>query len=102
METTDKGKLQFKFAKDGLFESELTQKWFPDQKFSFTPAQFHFHNKGTEKNSEHTIDGGGFDAEMHIVSMNEDPSTQDLFWQLSLEFFLKCLKTRLRAGPMFI
>ena len=79
METTDKGKLQFKFAKDGLFESELTQKWFPDQKFSFTPAQFHFHNKGTEKNSEHTIDGGGFDAEMHIVSMNEDPSTQDLF-----------------------
>ena len=29
--------------------------------------------------SEHTIDGELFDMEMHIVNMNEDEKTKDLF-----------------------
>jgi carbonic anhydrase len=84
MEVTKAGTLEF-VLEGGHFESELTQLWYPGVDFSFTPKNFHFHQGQGETpgplddGSEHTIDGNHFDLEMHIVNLNLDEKTQDLF-----------------------
>lgn len=82
--------LEFEFEGyfyDRHYTSSLPMLWYPDQlkgPMTFTPKQVHFHmGNGTEefpgKGSEHYIDGKPHSLEMHIVSLNKDEGTQDLF-----------------------
>ena len=68
----------------GHYQSDLTKLWYPNHTFSFTPDHFHFHlddgvQSAKKDGSEHAIDGQHFDMEMHVVNLNGDNATKDLF-----------------------
>jgi hypothetical protein len=77
--------LEFALEDEGqFFTSSVTRKWFTDVQFSFSPKQLHFHRglnhkRRSNDGSEHTINGHHYDQELHIVSLNQDESTQHDF-----------------------
>ena len=70
--------LEFDLEDKGLyFKTDVTKKWYPDDKFEFTPTQFHFHHG--KDGAEHTLSGVHYDVELHLVSLNHNPDTKDKF-----------------------
>lgn len=71
--------VQFNLVDENIFfKTSVTQKWYPDDEFVFSPAQFHFHHGLAHKHksncgSEHTLNGKHYDLEMHIVTLNKNP-----------------------------
>lgn len=89
MKVVENKALMFKFEGyyyDQHYTSSLPRLWYPELEgpMTFTPMQVHFHmgNKTDDSpntGSEHEIDGQNFDLEMHLVNLNMDEPSRELF-----------------------